>query len=559
MSDIERNLEAILSATHGRDVRQAIHDSIHDCYEDGRAGSTDLVAREQYSTLVADLGGNRDETELWTGSAYLPETELNLSEAFDSFDYLDIYFSASTSSNTFEVKRIKPTVGEVYTFNFFNVVDTATTYGFVNDQEIELEMTSTEKITISFAQSWAWDGSSAANAVKTAYTSSSEGVAYVRKVVGIKYTTDTEVADIRIGEDGTTYTSAGEAVRTQISDLKSAIGNLNNLDTDVKTDLVSAINEVMGSGGSSVPTSVRQALQTLLESALYKYDGLTDEKAIIASWATEVTDLIINQSSIAIVGDDTYQLTATTIPSGALVSWYSSDANVASVSQTGLVKGVGNGNCVITASSGDMRVMCSVGVSGFVMYSVTNSLTKVSTDNNATEVARGSAYSANLTVFEGYDLDSVTVTMGGTDITSTAYSDGVVSIASVTGDLVITAVATYTPVPITVTMPSVKDASYEGRRFSGAELEPSGTYANACISYYLSVLPSSTLSVSGMDYHNMSGTDVVFYNYAKDTVVGSGNMAYGSWSWTVPEGAYWARINMGITDQHTVTYTPYEI
>ena len=110
----------------------------------------------------------------------------------------------------------------------------------------------------------------------------------------------------------------------------------------------------------------------------------------------------------------------------------------------------------------------------------------------------------------------------------------------------------------TVSMADVKDASYEGRRFGTAELEPSGSYANACISYYLSVNPGTTVSFSGMDYPSMSNTDIIFYNYEKTSVVGSGNLAYGSWSFTAPSDAYWFRFNMGINDTHTVTYTPYE-
>lgn len=52
MSNIEQNLQKILSSRYGKDVRQSIHDSIHDCYEDGKAGAVDLVARERITNLA---------------------------------------------------------------------------------------------------------------------------------------------------------------------------------------------------------------------------------------------------------------------------------------------------------------------------------------------------------------------------------------------------------------------------------------------------------------------------------------------------------------------------
>ena len=65
MSNIEQNLELIQTARYGKDVRQAIHDSIHDCYEDGKAGATDLVAREQIANLVANVPeGSTKDSEL---------------------------------------------------------------------------------------------------------------------------------------------------------------------------------------------------------------------------------------------------------------------------------------------------------------------------------------------------------------------------------------------------------------------------------------------------------------------------------------------------------------
>lgn len=77
-------------------------------------------------------------------------------------------------------------------------------------------------------------------------------------------------------------------------------------------------------------------------------------------------------------------------------------------------------------------------------YSVTNTLTKVVNSNGAISVNEGSPYLAALTAEEGYTIDSVEVTMGGVDVTSTAYTsaNGVIYISSVTGAIVITATAT---------------------------------------------------------------------------------------------------------------------
>lgn len=72
-------------------------------------------------------------------------------------------------------------------------------------------------------------------------------------------------------------------------------------------------------------------------------------------------------------------------------------------------------------------------------WSITNTLTHCTTSNSAAAVTKNAAYSATITAAAGYTLTGATVsiTMGGTDITSTAYSNGVISIASVTGALVI--------------------------------------------------------------------------------------------------------------------------
>lgn len=76
-----------------------------------------------------------------------------------------------------------------------------------------------------------------------------------------------------------------------------------------------------------------------------------------------------------------------------------------------------------------------------VIYAVVNNLTNVTTNNTAESLENGNAYTATLTADDGYTLDYVKVTMGGKDVTSTVYSDGVINISDVTGNLVITAAA----------------------------------------------------------------------------------------------------------------------
>ena len=86
----------------------------------------------------------------------------------------------------------------------------------------------------------------------------------------------------------------------------------------------------------------------------------------------------------------------------------------------------------------------TIGDAATVYHSITNTLTNVTTSNDAVAAEDGTAYSATITAADGYTMSSVTVSMGGTDITATAYNadTGVISIAAVTGNVVITAKAT---------------------------------------------------------------------------------------------------------------------
>lgn len=74
-------------------------------------------------------------------------------------------------------------------------------------------------------------------------------------------------------------------------------------------------------------------------------------------------------------------------------------------------------------------------------YTITNTLTKCTNGNSSSSVAKNTSYIATITPNNGYKLDTVTVTMGGVDVTSTVYNNGKITINSVTGNIVITATA----------------------------------------------------------------------------------------------------------------------
>lgn len=71
-------------------------------------------------------------------------------------------------------------------------------------------------------------------------------------------------------------------------------------------------------------------------------------------------------------------------------------------------------------------------------YTITNTLSNATNSNTATSIEGGSPYSANISVSTGYKIKSITVTMGGINVTSTAVSGNTISIRNVTGNIVIT-------------------------------------------------------------------------------------------------------------------------
>lgn len=105
-----------------------------------------------------------------------------------------------------------------------------------------------------------------------------------------------------------------------------------------------------------------------------------------------------------------------------------------------------NGNIYISAVTGDVVITAvAVEVSEVTTYTITNNLVNVISNNSAVSAEENASYTATLTPATDYALGSVTVTMGGADVTTDVYADGVINIPAVTGDVVITATGSYAP------------------------------------------------------------------------------------------------------------------
>ena len=126
-------------------------------------------------------------------------------------------------------------------------------------------------------------------------------------------------------------------------------------------------------------------------------------------------------------------------------------------------------------------------------YAITNNLSNVTTSNTVANVTNGAAYTATLTASDGYNIDSVVVTMGGIDVTSKVYtsSTGVIIIDSVTGDVVITASAS---VPTVNQLPLSTDADgnlyNDGTGYkSGYRLNSLGVESAQSVAYVTGFIP----------------------------------------------------------------------
>lgn len=190
------------------------------------------------------------------------------------------------------------------------------------------------------------------------------------------------------------------------------------------------------------------------------------------------------------------------------------------------MRGVDITTTAYTAGSGAINIakvtgavtITAVAIMPSVTYTITLNLTNCASSNTATSIAENASYTTTLSPTGGYKkLGTITVTMGGVDISASAVSGSTITIAKVTGDIVITCAAVITNIIDTIGISAntrLSTSTGENRTQSG--YAAIGANKDAASLIHLTAgdtlrvkgvsLPASNDSFSAIALYNASGT-----------------------------------------------------
>ena len=173
----------------------------------------------------------------------------------------------------------------------------------------------------------------------------------------------------------------------------------------------------------------------------------------------------------------------------------------------------GSGAINITKVTGAVTIT-AVAIMPSVTYTITLNLTNCASSNTATSIAENASYTTTLSPTGGYKkLGTITVTMGGVDISDSAVSGSTITIAKVTGDIVITCAAVITNIIDTIGIsPNTRLSTSSGDHRTQRGYAAIG--ANKDSASLIHLMNGDTLRIKGVSLpaSNDSYSAIVIYN-----------------------------------------------
>lgn len=203
-----------------------------------------------------------------------------------------------------------------------------------------------------------------------------------------------------------------------------------------------------------------------------------------------------------------------------------------------------------------------------VTYTIARHLTNCASSNTANTIAEGAAYATTLSPTGTFKkLGPITVTMGGTDISSTAVSGSTITIAKVTGNIVITCAATVTNIIDTVGI-SADTRLSAGSGANKAKTGHATIGANMDASSLIHLHVGDTLRIKGVSLPTANDGNSIAVAYSATATFISADYIYNGRTWNnlkftssgdvvtvTATGEHYIRLSLICTDASAVIAT----
>ena len=227
----------------------------------------------------------------------------------------------------------------------------------------------------------------------------------------------------------------------------------------------------------------------------------------------------------------------------------------------------GSGAINIDRVTGAVSITASASVPS-VLYSITRNLTNCASSNTANTIAEGAAYTTTLSPTGTFKkLGAITVTMGGVDISASSVSGSTITIASVTGNIVITCAAVITNIIDTVGI-SADTRLSTGSGTNKARAGWATIGANMDVSSLIHLKAGDTLRIKGMSLPAAKDDTSAAVQYTEAAAFKSADYVYNGRTWdslvfassgdivtVTSPGSRYLRISLACTDTSAVIAT----